>query len=693
VKDEHKTKERLINELVEVRQRITELEASATEHRRVEDKLKSSEERLSILFKFAPDAYYLSDLKGNFVDGNKAAEEMIGYKRGELIGKNFLKLRLLPPKQIPKAAALLAKNVMGQSTGPSEFILNRQDGSQVVAEIRTFPVKIRGKTLVLGIARDITERKRAEEELRAAQEYTRNLIDSSMDMIISVDQDRKIVEFNQAAQKTYSYTEAEVVGRHADMLYADPSEGSKVHEDTYRTGQFIGEVTNRRKDGEIFPSFLAASVMRDENGEFVGLMGISRDITERKRAEEKLIQLNRELSALNSVLISITRTLDLGEVLKEVVSQVGIALESPYTSIAIANDEGDLEIGCEAFRDVPPLFVRPQLDGVITGMVATGEPIVIDNTDVDEGADPTTVAAGIKSYAGVLIRTKDKTIGALFTHSMQRNAFRDRMDLLLAFANQAAIAIENARLYKEASTIGALREADRLKTELLANVSHELRTPLASVKGYCRSMLRNYEKLTDEEKRDSLDEINQASDRLTELIENLLQLSKFEAGGFSMQKEFTNIAYIIRQAVDEIRQRAQKHHFATQLPHTLPMVEIDAHRIRQVLDNLLNNAVSYSSEGTEISVQCESKEGEVVISIQDQGVGISSQEIDRVFDRFYRAASGQFEKIGGVGLGLAICKHIVEAHRGRIWAESALGQGSTFIFTLPLMAEKSEDEG
>jgi len=141
-----------------------------TEHKRAEEELRSSEERLRILFEYAPDAYYLSDLKGNFVDGNKAAEEITGYRREELIGKSFLKLKLLSPRQIPKAAALLAKNALGLSTGPDEFILNWKDGNQVPVEIRTFPVKIKGQTLVLGIARDITERKRAEEALQKKNE-------------------------------------------------------------------------------------------------------------------------------------------------------------------------------------------------------------------------------------------------------------------------------------------------------------------------------------------------------------------------------------------------------------------------------------------------------------------------------------------------------------------------------------------
>ena len=135
-----------------------------TAHKKAEEALGSSKERLNIIFEYAPDGLYLSDLKGNFIDGNKAAEEITGYKRDELIGKNFLKLKLLPLKQIPKAAGLLAKNALRQSTGPDEFTFNQKNGTKVQLEISTFPVEIKGESLVLSIARDITERKKAEEE-------------------------------------------------------------------------------------------------------------------------------------------------------------------------------------------------------------------------------------------------------------------------------------------------------------------------------------------------------------------------------------------------------------------------------------------------------------------------------------------------------------------------------------------------
>jgi PAS domain S-box-containing protein len=141
-----------------------------TERKRAEEALRESEERWKLIFDYAPDAYYLNNLKGKLVDGNKEAEKILGYKKEELIGKNFLTLKLLSPRQIPKAASLLIKNALGKSTGPDEFVLNRKDGSQVTVEIQTYPIKMKDQRIVLGIARDITKRKQAEENLQKAME-------------------------------------------------------------------------------------------------------------------------------------------------------------------------------------------------------------------------------------------------------------------------------------------------------------------------------------------------------------------------------------------------------------------------------------------------------------------------------------------------------------------------------------------
>ena len=156
-----------------------------TQRKKAEEAIRSSEERLKLLFEFAPDGYYLTDLKGNFLDGNKAAEDMIGYKKEELVGKNFAKAKLLSANQLPKALTLLARNAMGQPTGPDEFTLIRKDGSRAIVGIRTFPVRISGETVVLGIARDITEYKRTQDELKYSYERMQKVLEDTINALTS----------------------------------------------------------------------------------------------------------------------------------------------------------------------------------------------------------------------------------------------------------------------------------------------------------------------------------------------------------------------------------------------------------------------------------------------------------------------------------------------------------------------------
>jgi PAS domain S-box-containing protein len=227
-----------------------------TERKKAEEELRDSEERLEILFDYAPDAYYISDLKGKFIDGNKAAERLMGYKKEELIGKSFLKLNLLTLAAIPKAAKLLVKNLRGQPTGPDEFVINRKDNSKVTVEISTYPVKIKERTVVLGIARDITERKKAEEILRKSQQEFVSIFHNSPEASVYLDEKSRVLDINSRFGELFGYNLEEIKGKDINSGIIHPLD--KIEEAKRLTKKAIKGYVNydtirKKKDGTLFP--------------------------------------------------------------------------------------------------------------------------------------------------------------------------------------------------------------------------------------------------------------------------------------------------------------------------------------------------------------------------------------------------------------------------------------------------------
>ncbi len=231
--------------------------------------------------------------------------------------------------------------------------------------------------------------------------------------------------------------------------------------------------------------------------------------------------------------------------------------------------------------------------------------------------------------------------------------------------------------------VTAERHLDDIKSQLLSTVSHELRTPLASIKGFATTLLRNDVQWDAATRREFLQIIDQESDRLGELIANLLEMSRIEAGVLRIDCDWLDLPALIAEAVDEMRLRTTSHTFVVDVPPDLPRVYADTRRIRQVLHNLLENAIKYSPTG-EIRASAREQRREITISVSDQGIGIAPGNLERIFERFFQVDAAATRRAGGTGLGLSICKGIVEAHGGRIWAESTPGQGSTFHFTLPI---------
>ena len=239
------------------------------------------------------------------------------------------------------------------------------------------------------------------------------------------------------------------------------------------------------------------------------------------------------------------------------------------------------------------------------------------------------------------------------------------------------------RKYLERKVI-EYEELSKLKSDLLATVSHELRTPLATIKGYSTMILDYFSKLTSDETKEYLRSIDNSTDRLAKLVDNLLDTSRLEAGLLNLEKMPVSMNQLIQGVAAEASIRDSQHHILVMKGKKLPKANIDAKRIRQVLDNLIDNATKYSPPNTEIMISAEQSGNELLISVTDQGPGIPTEELSNIFDRMYRIEQRVYSGANGMGLGLYICQRLVAAHGGRIWAESTIGQGSTIKFTLPI---------
>ncbi len=337
-------------------------------------------------------------------------------------------------------------------------------------------VAIENARLYEALEQELAERKQAEEALRASEEYTRNIIASSLDTIIAVDMERYITEFNRAAQETFGYRPEEILGKHVDVLYADPQEGFQVHRTTIEKGRCVREVSSRRKDGTLFPSLVSASALRDAHGDLVGVMGVSRDITTRKQAEEALLRRNRELGLLNRVSQALTSTLDLGRVISMVLEEVRRLLNVIACSAWLV-DKKTNELVCLESTGPQNEMVRGWRlapgEGIAGWTVAHGTSSIVADAWTDgryfDGVDRQT-GLGLRSILTVPLRAKEQVIGVLQVLDTEANRFSEAdLDLLEPLVASAAIAIENARLYEEMSH--RLAQTEVLREMMLAAAS------------------------------------------------------------------------------------------------------------------------------------------------------------------------------------------------------------------------------
>jgi signal transduction histidine kinase len=281
-----------------------------------------------------------------------------------------------------------------------------------------------------------------------------------------------------------------------------------------------------------------------------------------------------------------------------------------------------------------------------------------------------------------------KGIGAIFVGRDYVGPFSEKdIALLKTFADQAVIAIQNARLFREiADKSRQLEVANQHKSDFLANMSHELRTPLNAIIGFSEVMLERLFGDVNEKQEDYLKDIHSSGKHLLSLINDILDLSKVEAGRMELERASFHLPDAISNAITLVRERAQRHSIflGVDVDPQLSDIVADQRKFKQILLNLLSNAVKFTPDGGRVDVSAHREDGHLVVAVKDTGIGIAPEDQEAVFEEFRQVGRNYTNKQEGTGLGLSLTRRFVELHGGRIWVESRPGNGSTFTFTLPI---------
>jgi signal transduction histidine kinase len=402
---------------------------------------------------------------------------------------------------------------------------------------------------------------------------------------------------------------------------------------------------------------------------------------EENRTEDRIQHLERRVARLEQI-IKVSRvinsTLNLEPLLHNII-QIATDLTATEASSILLLDKKTGELHFEIATGVKGQEVKSivvPLDNSIAGwVVKEGEPLLIPDVRKDprhyHRADDITQFS-TRSILGVPLRVKDKVIGVLevLNKTDDEEFTQNDVETLTILAAQAAIAIENARLFQQ--------------SDLLSEVVHELRTPLTSIRGYSK-MLLVAEDMDQETKLEFAETIHREAVRLGQMINDFLDLARLESGRTYMAQEPVNMSEVISETLAILQPQAAERQISIplQVPETLPPLTGDADRLKQVMVNLVSNAVKYNCEGGRVDIEVTVGEDELNVAVRDTGRGIAEEDLPHIFEKFYRVDNPE-QQTKGTGLGLSITKHIVEAHGGTISVQSVRGQGSTFAFTLPL---------
>jgi len=514
---------------------------------------------------------------------------------------------------------------------------------------------------VVGVGQDITKMDAFRTEMeRTATELTQ-LIDTANAPIFGVDTDGNVNEWNQMVARITGYGKDEVNGKNLVKGYITEEYKGSV---TKVLGKALNgeetanyEVPLYTKDGERIMVLLNASTRRDTQGNIVGVLGVGQDITELAKHRENLEGLvETRTSGLNAALKDTEHARDrIDGILKSVAD--GLIVTDVYNRIILMNRAAEDLLGVH-FSEV---FDRP-----------------ID------------------------IAIKEKTLRDKVKETLEKKTTGNQFDFEQPGDDpehprimRARTSVVHDREEKETGIVTIIhdvtyeREVDRMKTDFLSIAAHELRTPMTSVLGYSELLLIK-DNLSSEDKNEFIKYIHEDSVAVTKLINDLLDISRIESGTEPpLNKEWCIVGDAIRQIAPYFIESSPKHRFEIILPKEQHKLFVDKDKMAQVIKNIIDNAVKYSPDGGVIRITGKLIGDNYRVSIQDQGIGMTSEETEKIFDRFFRTATSLTSGIRGLGLGMSITKHIVELHKGMISVESEPGKGTTVSFTIPVSSDEA----
>jgi PAS domain S-box-containing protein len=529
----------------------------------------------------------------------------------------------------------------------------------------------------------------------------RAIVDGVKDYAIFViDPNGVILTWNEGARIIKGYDPDEVIGTSFSRFYTpeDLADGkpARLLATAAREGRVEDEGWRVRKDGTRIWADVVLTALRGDDGSLQGFVKVTRDLTGRRRVEEELAARARQQSAVAALGLHALRTSSLEDLVEHALESVRETLGTDVADLIVAEDGALVRRGSVGWSEGPPPH---EALGIVQLALERSERIVVADilTETRFRPNPQAVALGLRSGAAAVLHgalPESGPLGVIATYSKTLRTFVDEdLDFINAVANVVATAFARAQLLEQQNAAERAAAEERVRAsraqaevrerdEFISIAAHELRTPLTALHLKLDSARHGLGAPTLDVKKLSarLEGAMRQADRLTGLVERLLDVSRIVAGRFELRRETVDLAALAARVVEDVREQAQRAGCPLTLEAREPIAaECDPARIEQVIANLLSNAIKYGG-GKPIHVVVERNGDMAAISVTDDGIGIAPEDVERIFGRFERAATSAY---GGLGLGLYISRRILEAHGGHIRVESLPGRGAKFIAELP----------